>query len=109
VNEVKDKLDGLFKKLEHPVLNDITIDAAGWSGLEQFPATITDLYEGEPIVLALKADSLPSQSRVARTDRTRSLVAPDLVQRRPHSWRALGLLGQEKDCGADGRDLQGRR
>ena len=44
------------------VLNDITIDAAGWSGLEQFPATITDLYEGEPIVLALKADSLPSQS-----------------------------------------------
>jgi len=62
VNEVKDKLDGLFKKLEHPVLNDITIDAAGWSGLEQFPATITDLYEGEPIVLTLKADSLPSQS-----------------------------------------------
>ena len=62
VNEVKDKLDGLFKKLEHPVLNDITIDAAGWSGLEQFPATITDLYEGEPIVLALKADSLPPQA-----------------------------------------------
>ena len=62
VNEVKEKLDGLFKKLEHPVLNNITIDAAGWSGLEQFPATITDLYEGEPIVLALKADSLPSQA-----------------------------------------------
>lgn len=62
VNEVKEKLDGLFKKLEHPVLNNITIDAAGWSGLEQFPTTITDLYEGEPIVLALKADSLPSKS-----------------------------------------------
>ncbi|MEK6802935.1 MAG: marine proteobacterial sortase target protein [Nitrospirota bacterium] len=62
VNEVKDKLDGLFRKLEHPVLNNITIDAAGWSGLEQFPATITDLYEGEPILLALKADSLPPQA-----------------------------------------------
>lgn len=62
VNEVKDKLDGLFRKLEHPVLNDITLDATGWSGLEQFPATITDLYEGEPIVLALKADSLPPQA-----------------------------------------------
>jgi len=62
VNEVKDKLDGLFRKLEHPVLNNITIDAAGWSGLEQFPATITDLYEGEPILLALKADSLPAQA-----------------------------------------------
>ena len=62
VNEVKDKLDALFKKLERPVLNNITIDAAGWSGLEQFPATISDLYEGEPIVLALKAAALPSEA-----------------------------------------------
>lgn len=62
VNEVKSKLDGLFKKLEHPVLNDLTTETAGWSGLEQFPATITDLYEGEPIVLAFKADSLPAQA-----------------------------------------------
>jgi Ca-activated chloride channel family protein len=109
VNEVKEKLDGLFKKLEHPVLNNITIDAAGWSGFEQFPATITDLYEGEPIVLTLKADSLPSQSRAARTGRKRSLVAPDFVQQCRRSWRTLGLLGQAKDCGAHGRDLQGRR
>ncbi len=62
VNEVKDKLDGLFRKLEHPVLNGITIDAAGWSGLEQYPVKIADLYEGEPIVLALKADSLPAHA-----------------------------------------------
>ncbi len=59
VNEVTDKLDGLFKKLERPVLNDITIDSAGWTDLQQFPPSITDLYEAEPIVLALKAGSLP--------------------------------------------------
>ncbi len=61
VTEVKDKLDDLFRKLERPVLNDITIDPTGWSGLEQYPAQIADLYEGEPIALAIKADSLPPQ------------------------------------------------
>ena len=62
VNEVKDKLDGLFKKLERPVLNAITIDQTGWSGLEPYPAQIADLYEGEPVVLAIKASSLPPQA-----------------------------------------------
>ena len=62
VNEVKDKLDGLFKKLERPVLHDITIDQTGWADLQQYPAQIADLYEGEPIVLAIKAGSLPPQA-----------------------------------------------
>jgi Ca-activated chloride channel family protein len=61
-NEVKAKLDGLFKKLEHPVLNDIQLDRTGWAGLEHYPARIADLYEGEPIVLAVKASSLPDQA-----------------------------------------------
>jgi Ca-activated chloride channel family protein len=62
VNEVKDKLDHLFKKLERPVLNDLVFDPSGWSGLEQYPPRITALYEGESIVLALKADSIPRQA-----------------------------------------------
>lgn len=61
-DEVEQKLDHLFQKLERPVLQDIALDQAGWSGLEQYPAKITDLYEGEPIVLALKADALPSRA-----------------------------------------------
>lgn len=62
IEEVKDKLDGLFKKLERPVLSDILLDGAGWSTAEPYPATIVDLYEGEPIVLAIKAASLPEQA-----------------------------------------------
>jgi Ca-activated chloride channel homolog len=62
LSEVKDKLDALFKKLERPVLNDIQIDRTGWARLEQYPSNIADLYEGEPIVLALKATSLPDQA-----------------------------------------------
>jgi Ca-activated chloride channel family protein len=62
VNEVKEKLEWLFKKLERPVLNDIRFDTSGWSALEQFPRQIADLYEGEPIVLAIKAGTLPQQA-----------------------------------------------
>lgn len=62
VEEVEQQLERLFKKLERPVLTDVSVDQAGWSGLEQYPATIADLYEGEPIVLAMKADALPSRA-----------------------------------------------
>ena len=62
VSEVKDKLDALFKKLEHPVLSDIQLDRTGWAGLEHYPSRIADLYEGEPIVLAVKAMSFPDQA-----------------------------------------------
>ena len=66
VTEVKDKLDVLFKKLERPVLNDIAFDAS-WSGVEQYPPQIADLYEGEPIVVAAKAGSLPQQALLKGT------------------------------------------
>ena len=62
VSEVKEKLDDLFKKLEHPVLSDIQLDQVGWAGLEHYPSRIGDLYAGEPIVLAMKATSLPGQA-----------------------------------------------
>ena len=61
VTEVKDKLDVLFKKLERPAVHDIAFDAP-WSGVEQYPPQISDLYEGEPIVVALRAGSLPPQA-----------------------------------------------
>jgi len=62
VSEVKETLDALFKKLEHPVLSDIQLDRAGWTALEHYPSRIADLYEGEPIVLAAKATSIPEQA-----------------------------------------------
>jgi Ca-activated chloride channel homolog len=61
VTEVKDKLDVLFKKLEYPVLNNIAFDSS-WSGVQQYPPQIADLYEGEPIVVAVKAGSVPEQA-----------------------------------------------
>jgi len=62
VSDVKDTLDALFKKLEHPVLSDIQLDRIGWAELEHYPSRIADLYEGEPIVLAVKATSIPDHT-----------------------------------------------
>ena len=61
VNEVKDKMDALFRKLEHPVLTEIRLEGTGLDGAELFPSRIPDLYDGEPVVVALKATSLPDE------------------------------------------------
>jgi Ca-activated chloride channel family protein len=49
VREVQDRMAALFRKLESPVLTDVAIR---WPGrAEGFPATVPDLYAGEPIVV----------------------------------------------------------
>jgi len=59
VNEVKDKMDALFRKLEHPVLTEIHLEGLGLAGAELFPSRIPDLYDGEPVVVVMKGRSLP--------------------------------------------------
>jgi len=61
VNEVKDKMDALFRKLEHPVLTEIRLEGPGLDSAELFPSRIPDLYDGEPIVVAIKHQSLPDE------------------------------------------------
>ncbi|MGQ0809927.1 MAG: marine proteobacterial sortase target protein [Nitrospiraceae bacterium] len=63
-SDVKEKMDALFRKLEHPVLTEITVNGLAADGLELFPSRIPDLYEGEPIVVAIKCRSLPDELAV---------------------------------------------
>lgn len=58
-NDVKAQMDPLLRKLERPVLTDVTVDGLD-QGDELFPTQIPDLYEGEPVVLALKSMHLPA-------------------------------------------------
>ena len=62
--EVREKMQALFNKLAHPVLTDIKIDIAGNSGVEIWPQTIPDLYMGEPLLLVMKAKTLPTEITV---------------------------------------------
>ena len=58
VEEVKEKMTNLFKKLEHPVVSGLALAAADGSrkGLEIYPEPLPDLYDGEPIMALIKAD-----------------------------------------------------
>ena len=49
VREVKDKMSALFRKLETPVLTDISVVWPG--GAEVSPDLAPDLYAGEPVVV----------------------------------------------------------
>ncbi len=50
VNEVQAKMEALFRKLEAPVLTDVSVT---WPGqAETYPQRIPDLYAGEPIAVS---------------------------------------------------------
>ena len=53
-DEVEEKMSGLFRKLERPVLKDIAIDWPEGVSAERYPSAIPDLYDGEPLVLAFR-------------------------------------------------------
>ncbi|HKN85344.1 MAG TPA: marine proteobacterial sortase target protein, partial [Nitrospiraceae bacterium] len=60
--EVQDKMEALFRKVEYPALTDITLDLPPDVHAEMFPSRIPDLYLGEPVVVSLKADTLPGHA-----------------------------------------------
>lgn len=57
--EVKEKMDALFTKLESPVLSDIAVHWSGAAAMESWPQKIPDLYQGEPLLVTAKANTLP--------------------------------------------------
>lgn len=64
VGEVGTRMQALFRQLSQPVLTDIRID---WNAtpVEQFPATVRDLYAGEPIDVALRFSNATAAPRTA--------------------------------------------
>ena len=62
VTEVQAKMDALFRKIESPALTDLRLEIAGAGPIEMFPDQLPDLYAGEPVVVSLKASSLPPRA-----------------------------------------------
>ena len=54
-NEVQEKMQALFRKLENPVLTNIQVTTNGEA--EYYPQSIPDLYLGEPVTIAINAAS----------------------------------------------------
>ena len=55
LQNVSEKMTGLFKRITHPIMRDIKID---WrqNNVEQYPQTLGDLYAGEPLTVLVKSD-----------------------------------------------------
>ena len=62
--EVKEKMDRLFRKLEHPSLTDIRAELSSPNNLEMVPERIPDVYVGEPVMVAMKSASPPEELTV---------------------------------------------
>jgi Ca-activated chloride channel family protein len=55
VHEVGEKMDRLFRKLEHPQVTNIELQWPGGTIVDSYPSVAPDLYLGEPITVRAKA------------------------------------------------------
>ncbi len=65
IEEVKDRMNALFSKLESPVLKGLTVDWGASKGVEAWPRAVPDLYLGEPVMVLFSADSVADEIKVA--------------------------------------------
>ncbi len=55
LHEVREKMDGLFKKLESPQVTDIEVAWPSGVVVDTYPSTVPDLYLGEPVTVRARA------------------------------------------------------
>ncbi|MBI1424628.1 MAG: marine proteobacterial sortase target protein [Gammaproteobacteria bacterium] len=56
VNEVADKMQALFAKLDSPVMRDLAVEHS-FNQFEMSPAHLPDLYLGEPLMFTARSDA----------------------------------------------------
>jgi Ca-activated chloride channel family protein len=55
LHEVGEKMDRLFRKLEHPQVTNIELQWPGGTLVETYPSVVPDLYLGEPVSVRVRA------------------------------------------------------
>jgi len=65
IDEVKEKMDALFTKLESPMLKGVRIDWGDAEGVEAWPRQVPDLYSGEPVLVLFSAARLGRELTVS--------------------------------------------
>ena len=110
--EVQEKMVALFRKVEVPGAGRLTLELAGAADAELLPVPIPDLYQGEPVVVALRARTLPAhvvvRGRTGSTAWTREVPIHAAVEGAGLSthWarrKIAALLDQRSVDGAEDR------
>jgi len=55
LHEVREKMDALFRKLEHPQVTDIEVQWPSGVLVDSYPPIVPDLYLGEPVTVKARA------------------------------------------------------
>ena len=55
LHEVGEKMEGLFRKLERPQVTDISVQWPSGVLTDSYPATVPDLYFGEPVTVRVRS------------------------------------------------------
>ncbi|MGH9457826.1 MAG: marine proteobacterial sortase target protein [Thermoanaerobaculia bacterium] len=80
LDEVEERMNALFTKIESPVLSNVTIAAA--PGAEVWPARVPDLFHGEPLVATMRLPAGATAHALVSGDRAGASwsrrLAPDL-------------------------------
>jgi Ca-activated chloride channel family protein len=94
LHEVSEKMEALFRKLEHPQVTDITMHWPSGVIVDSYPATVPDLYLGEPVSVKVQASN-----EFRRGDQVRitgnsvaGAWAADLVLDTPNQSEGVGAL-----------------
>lgn len=66
LHEVSEKMDRLFRKLEHPQVTNIEVHWPGGVVTDSYPHTVPDLYAGEPVTIKARAGTLFRQGMNVR-------------------------------------------
>ena len=66
LHEVREKMDTLFSKLEHPQVTNIDLGWPGGNVIESYPAVVPDLYRGEPVTVKAKVATIFRSGDVVR-------------------------------------------
>lgn len=58
LHEVSEKMERLFRKIEHPQVTNIDVQWPGGVVMESYPEQVPDLYAGEPVTVKARASTV---------------------------------------------------
>jgi Ca-activated chloride channel family protein len=99
VEEVREKMAGLFAKLESPVLKGVRIDWPEGAGAETWPSRTPDLYAGEPVVVTAALERAQGRARVSAM-RGAALWEETFLLDQPAQGSGLGVLWARDKVGS---------
>jgi Ca-activated chloride channel family protein len=70
LHEVKEKMEDLFKKLEHPQVTDIEVAWPSGVVVNSYPSTVPDLYLGEPVTVKVAVSGMMREGDLVRVTGT---------------------------------------